>query len=328
MKLSIIIVNYRSWDCLENCLDRLAEESPGGDWEVIVVDNHSDDGRLEAFARQYPEVRFDEAPSNGGFGYGCNRGARLANGNLFLFLNPDVIPEPGSIEALCALKAAEPQVAILSAGQVDGKGRWRKVFDVFPNRLTWFRTTKFILRRLFPGKYPDPRKSFAGLLDCDWVSGSVFMVGRDDFTRLGGWRPDYWMYVEDTDFCLRARRAGLRVALAGDVRMMHAHGGASRQNFQISVLTRTEAAISKHVFVQLNYSGLNRVVNHLCVFLALVPKLVLLSLVDLLTLRQVKTFRTRSGVLMGLLAHYGRVLRTGNWRSRQVVLKAAPEPTS
>ncbi len=322
MKLSIIIVNYRSWECLEKCLARLTQEASGKDWEIIVVDNHSVDGQLGAFSQQFAGVRFDEAPRNGGFGYGCNRGAALASGDELLFLNPDVIPEPGSVQRLGEIKTGQANLAILSASQVDARGRWRKVFDVFPNRLTWFRAGKFFLRLVFPRRYPDPRKEFTGVLDCDWVSGSVFMIGRDDFDRLGGWREDYWMYVEDCDFCLRARRAGLRVAVTGDVRMMHAHGGASRQTFEISVLTRTEVAISKHVFVQLNYRGVNRVVNHVCVFLAVVPKLLLLAVLDLLTLRRSKTLRTRSAVLLGLMAHYAHALRNGDWHSRQVAVRA------
>lgn len=300
----------------------MTEELVTNGCEIIVVDNHSVDGQIPIFKERFPGVQFDEAPRNGGFGYGCNRGARLSTGKLLLFLNPDVIPEPGSIRKLGEIKQGQPDLAILSASQVDARGRWRKVFDVFPNRLTWFRTSKFFLRLFFPRRYPDPRKPFTGLLDCDWVSGSVFMIGRDEFEQLGGWREDYWMYAEDSDFCLRARRAGKRVALTGDVRMMHAHGGASRQNFEISVLTRTEAVISKHVFVHLNYRSLNRAVNHICVFLAVVPKLVFFSLVDLLTLRQSKTLRTRSSVLAGLLLHYGRVMRCGDWRSRQVATLA------
>lgn len=321
--LSIIIVNFRSWDCLERCLERLLEEGRDESWEIIVVDNQSADGVLDGFSRRFGHVVFHEAPRNGGFAYGCNLGAGLARGDALLFLNPDTVPEAGSVQSLLQLKEAHPDIAILSAGQVDARGQWRKVFDVFPHTLTWFRTSKFLFRLLAPKRFPNPRRAFEGLRDCDWVSGSVFMISRDTFEQLGRWREDFWMYVEDCDFCFRARQAGLRVALAGDIRMMHAHGGATRQNDAIAVLTRTEAAISKHVYVHLNHHGLDRSINHLCVFLAVVPKLVLMALLDGLTLRQVRTLRTRSGVLFGLISHYAHVVRSGDWRSRQVSGEAA-----
>jgi len=320
--LSIIIVNYRSWDCLEACLDRLVEESEGQPWELIVADNDSADGRLAGFTARFPRVRFIQNPKNGGFAYGCNRGTALATGEVLLFLNPDVIAESGSIGILIETKRENPGISVFSARQVDAQGRTRKVFDMFPDKLTWFRSAKFLLRTVRPDRYPDPRRPFSGLLDCDWVSGSVLMIGRDDFNRLGGWREDYWMYVEDCDLCLRARRQGMRVACSGDVRMIHHHGGASRQNFSVSVLTRTEAIISKHLFVHLNYRGPNRGLNHLCVFLAVVPKLLMFSLLDLLTLRRSTMLRTRSAVLVGLIRHYGYALRNRTWHSRQVELRA------
>lgn len=322
MILSIIIVNYRSWDCLVACLDCLVEESEGQPWEIIVVDNHSADGRLEGFIGRFPSVNFIENPWNGGFAYGCNRGAALATGKILLFLNPDVIAESGSIAKLIETKRGNSAITVLSARQVDDQGRTRKAFDIFPDKLSWFRTVKFLLRTLKPRRYPDPKRPFSGLLDCDWVSGSVLMMGREDFDRLGGWREDYWMYVEDCDLCLRARRQGMRVACSGDVRMIHHHGGASRQNFSISVLTRTEAIISKHLFVHLNYRGLNRAINHLCVLLAVVPKLIVFSLLDLLTLRRSTMLKTRSSVLLGLFRHYGYALRNRTWCSRQLELRA------
>lgn len=318
MNLSVVIVNYRSWGCLETCLASLLSEAEGQPWEIIVVDNRSDDGQLDEFRARFPSVRFSESDRNGGFAYGCNRGAALASGKTLLFLNPDVEIEPGSLRSLFEARRAHPEIAILSTCQVDARGRLRKVFDMFPDKLTWFRSTKFLLRWLRPARYPDPRRPYSGLLEVDWVSGSVLMIDREDFDRLGGWREDFWMYVEDCDLCLRARRAGMRVACSGDLRVVHYHGGASRQTQEISILTRTEAIISKHLYAHLNFRGVDRVANQLCIFLAVVPKLAVLSLLDLLTLRQVGFLKTRAGVFGGLCMHYAHALRARSWCSRQV----------
>ncbi|HKJ18611.1 MAG TPA: glycosyltransferase family 2 protein [Xanthomonadales bacterium] len=317
MKLSIIIVNYRSWDCLAQCLDSLLQETETQPWEIIVVDNCSKDGRMDEFQARFSGVRFLQSGRNNGFAYGCNKGAELASGETLLFLNPDVVVKPGSVSALLKTMTAHSNLAILTCGQLDGRGRQQKVFDTFPEGLTWFRTVKSLLRWLRPKRYPDPRQPLSGLIDCDWVSGSVFMIGRVAFDELGGWREDYWMYVEDCDFCLRAARRTMRVGCDGDVWMTHYHGGASRQTYAISVLTRTESIVSKHLYVQLNYTSLNRVFNHLCVFLAMVPKLLIYSILDLLTLRRIRLLKTRSDVFIGLMRHYGYVLKTGSWRSRQ-----------
>ncbi len=319
MILSIIIVNYRTWDCLENCLHTLTSNVPRQSWEIIVVDNQSADGKLSEFAARFPGVHFTESRWNGGFAHGCNLGAKPARGRCLLFLNPDVIAERGSIQALLDIKHANPDVAVLTASQVDDKGRLRKVFDVFSDKLTWFPTVKFLMRILKPGRFPNPRRPFTGLLDCDWVSGSVFMIDRTDFDLLNGWRNEYWMYSEDRDFCFRARGANKRVACTGDVRLIHSHGGASRQNLSISILTRTEVIISKHLFIHLNYHDNNEALNHLCVFLAVVPRLLLCSFLDLITLRHFVVLNTRTGVLCGLFRHYFHAHRSRTWRSSQVV---------
>lgn len=321
MKLSIIIVNYRSWEFLKNCLDTLVTAASKGLWEIIVVDNHSDDGRLEQFSSQFPDVQFFDSGRNGGFAFACNLGAIHANGETLLFLNPDVVAEPESVSALLAARDSNPQFAIITSAQLDAKGRPRKVFDMFPDKLTWFRLTKSFLRGIRPGHYPNPRKAFSGLLECDWVSGSVFMIGRRHFDDLDGWREDYWMYVEDCDFCLRAHHAGLRVACLGDVTVFHLHGGSSRRNYETSVLTRTESIISKHLYVHLNFISVNRAVNHLCVFLTAVPKLFVYSLLDWLLLRQSEMLRTRSGVLWGVLQHYGYAMRNKTWHSRRASIR-------
>jgi GT2 family glycosyltransferase len=322
MNLSIIIVNYRSWDCLSECLDGLGKGEGENPWEIIVVDNQSGDGRLAEFVERYPRVRFLENERNGGFSYGCNRGARLATGETLLFMNPDVVANSESIRKLLGIKLAHPEIAILTARQVNGKGRVAKSFDVFPDKLTWFKWAKSLQRKLQPGRFPDPRRAFPGLLQCDWVSGSVLMIGREAFDHLGGWREDYWMYLEDCDICLRAKIAGLPSACTGDVQVIHHHGGASRRDFETSVLTRTESIVSKHLYNHLNNRGFNRFINHLCIFSASVPRLSVMSILDLLTYRQVVVFKTRTRVLGGLMRHYMRVLRSRDWRSSQVTAGA------
>ena len=91
MTLSIIIVNYRSWSFLEDCLSGLMSDPQAGDWQTIVVDNNSGDGEFENFSRRFDRVNFISNNRNGGFAFGCNTGAGIARGESLLFLNPDVM---------------------------------------------------------------------------------------------------------------------------------------------------------------------------------------------------------------------------------------------
>ena len=72
---------------------------------------------------------------------------------------------------------------------------------MFPDLLTWYKSVKTLLRVIRPGRFPNPRREYAGLIDVDWVGGSILLVSREHFDHLGGWCEDYWMYVEDCDLC-------------------------------------------------------------------------------------------------------------------------------
>ena len=318
MTLSIIIVNYRSWSFLEDCLGGLLSDPQARDWQIIVVDNHSGDGELENFSRRFERVKFLSNNRNGGFAFGCNRGAGIAGGESLLFLNPDVMVRPGQVQVLLESRDRHQDVAILTATQVNAMGQMQKAWDVFPNLLTYFKSVKSIVRKLMPEKFPNPREWQKELVYCDWVSGSILLIDRQDFDALGGWCEDYWMYAEDCDLCYLAHARGLRVACTPDVTFVHLHGGASRQNRDMTVLTKSEAIISKHVFNNRHRSGIQRVLNHMFIALSAVPELFLWSVLNLLTLRRINTLTIRSSMLHRIVSHYLHVLRSGDWRSRQV----------
>jgi GT2 family glycosyltransferase len=250
VELSIVIVNYRSWERLARCLASLSPLTAGAAAaaEIFVVDNASGDGRLGEFAKAYPGVRFVENDGNWGFADGCNRGAREARGEFLLFFNPDAEDPGGSIDALVALARKHPEAAIVTARQVDERGRAQKVFDAFPSLATLFGPTRALLRLAAPDRYPDPRRDRPEYFEVDWVSGSVLLVRRNVFEALGGFCNGFWMYSEDVDLCRRARDAGHKVAVAGAVTLVHAHGGASRKNATTAALTRSEVVVSRHFY--------------------------------------------------------------------------------
>jgi GT2 family glycosyltransferase len=317
VKLSIIIVNYRSWDSLERCLQSLVAD---GRHQVIVVDNASGDGKLTQVASRYPMVEFHESPVNGGFAHGCNQGAGKARGELLLFMNPDVLAEPAQVEALAEFRRAHPTYAICSARQVDANGRLQKAFDVFPDLLTWFKSVKSLLRLLRPSRFPNPYRELSGPVECDWVSGSIFLIGRAEFEQLGGWCESYWMYMEDCDLCFQARSQGLKVAYTPHVSFVHLHGGASRQTPEVTVRTKTETVISKHVFIDRHSRGFRNPANHLIVAVKSLVPLAVYSLLDLLTLHLVSPLKTRSRMFLGLLGYYRGSPGSRQWRSRNSVV--------
>ena len=323
MKLSIVIVNYRAWGYIQKALDGLHEALPT-DWEVIIVDNETETASCEEFQRRFPWVQVIPVIENAGFGQGCIIGVEHARGEQFLFMNPDVVASVQDIQQLIKVKADHPDVAIIAPKQLDNAGNPQKVFDEFPDLVNQSKTLKFLRRLLLPGRSPDPRREYQGLVYCDWVTGSVLLIDRADYERIGGWCNDYWMYAEDADLCRRARDLGLKVAYCPDVQVLHVHGGSSRINVRVKALTKLEVIISKHVYAENHFRGSQRALGHLAIALSRLPGLALAALVDLLTFRRVPSLQVRSRMLAGLLDYYRGVRRSGLWFSpRALANKAA-----
>lgn len=256
--LSIVIVNYRTWDHIERNLASLLASLPDGrslaelEVEMVVVDNHSDDGRLDDFAAKHPELRVIESQGNYGYSHGCNQGARAARGDWLLFMNPDVVCDWVNLAALWQAGRDHPDWAILTAPQYDLKGRLQRSFAPFTGLLTYSATLRALLRRLMPTHYPDPRtppERLSGILEVDWVTGSLVLMSRQTFEALGGWDEDYWLYCEDEDICRRAHDRGMKVGYFPTARFVHSHAASTRRNPEIKALTKSETILSKYLYL-------------------------------------------------------------------------------
>lgn len=240
MDLSIVIVNFRAWEKLANCLNALATTPWTIKHEVIVVDNQSGDGKLDDFSQRFPTIRFIANNGNNGFANGCNLGAEHSSGSQLLFLNPDTEASPAALCELHQYLQLHADIGILSCHQLDGKQRQQKAFGHFPNFITNSGLLRALAQKLAPTLYPNPRGHYSAPLDVDWVSGSVVMIRRETFERLGRWDDAFWMYSEDMDLSKRCHNAGLRVVYHPNITITHLHGGASRSSSEVTALTKTE----------------------------------------------------------------------------------------
>ncbi len=254
--ISVIIVNYRGWETLAECLDALRGCGEGGERpEVIVVDNHSDDGQLASFSSRYPQVRFLENESNEGFARGNNRGAAVAGGRYLLFLNPDTVLPCRALEVLREEGDRRGGMHLLSLRQVDAGGREESTARLFPSGWTINVLVRLIYLTLrMSGRRMRCRRG--GAVRPDWVSGSLVWMSRETFGRLGGWDEDYWLYYEDVDLCRRHRDAGGEVVMLCAPAVVHRHGGTTRKEKRKVAFFKTYVLISQHIYFRKHFPGL------------------------------------------------------------------------
>ena len=260
--LSIIIVCYKGWDRLNKCLDALTSFS-GVKFktEVIVVDNNSGGETFSKTETRFPKFRFIRNEINGGFGNGCNLGAKNATGEFFLFLNPDTVASETAIGKLLDTAKQNPEFGIVSCRQVNEKGKESNAVGQFPSliNLTGFQRAIFRKRlSAFGHQKPNTGVRTQYLDFPDWVSGSVILMRNNTFKMLGGFDENFWMYFEDVDLCRRLRNNNEEIAFCRDVTIVHNHGGSSRVNLKITSLTKNEVQISRHVYIAKHKNGIEK----------------------------------------------------------------------
>jgi len=211
---SVIIPNYNGARFLPTCLNALrAQDYPANRFEVIVVDDHSQDESLVLLARDYPEVRVVALPKNRGLAGACNAGAAVARGDVLVMLNNDTEVEPGWLAALVEPLVSLPQVGAVaskillfdrrdvlhSAGDMYGR-------DGIPrNRGVWEQDR---------GQYDEDLRVFGGC-------GGAVAYRRAAWEETGGFDEQLFMYLEDVDLAWRLRLLGWEAIFAPQARVYH-----------------------------------------------------------------------------------------------------------
>ena len=317
--ITVIIVNYRSWGHLRNCLSNLLD-IPQDDFtlEVIVVDNCSNDGCLTEFSNEFPQIKFIENTINGGFSNGCNFGAEQAQGNYLLFLNPDALATKLALLTMLQLSSKHPNYGVISCRKMTKKGVPETEARLFPKFARLFGLFRSVDNWISKKKLEQRFNASKQLIFPDWVSGSVFFMSRGWFDKLGGWNEDYWLYLEDVDFCKRISDAGGKIALIRTAEIVHNHGGASRSNIKTAALTKVEVIISKHVYFQKHFKGIVKfLAQTLFVIVTFIIKLIF-AIVGLVFFF-VPKLKVNTFIFINLIKYYVSALAKFTWISKRSV---------
>lgn len=197
--VSIIIVNYNGFPELARCLNSLITSGEVGRNEIIVVDNCSTDGSVEALKPTFPWVKLVVNERNSGYGHGNNLGRFHANGKYLAFLNPDTEVTPGWLEPLITVLDSDPEVGLVTP-RLHQKAE-PEILNACGHQV---HLTGIVQCRGL-GKTGD---LYRDREEVNAVSGAAFVIRGELFDLLGGFDEPFFMYIEDTDLSWRARLAG------------------------------------------------------------------------------------------------------------------------
>ena len=316
--LSIIIVNYKCWDVLARCIDSFNKYKPHTNYEIIIVDNDSQDGKFNSFQQQFHEIKLIANKGNYGFSSACNLGVDNAKGDFLLFLNPDVtLTSSPAIDEMFNFAKANTNVGITSCRTIYPNGKREREVAFLSPWLTigWLRALyKFALSRKIANKFPENKNIWYP----EWVAGSVILIQKDFFKKIGKWSEDkFWMYSEDPDICLKSNKNGKKIALLRNVEIKHQHGGSSRRNTKTTAITKSEVVTSSHVFIHEHSSSINRVALHLVIMANTLTSWLLRTLITLPFFWK-DFFKANLFTLIAIIKYYLSVLIRWNWKSKRL----------
>ena len=216
MKVFIIVLTYNNYEDTRECLDSIAklDYHPR---EVVVVDNNSLDGSLEKLKRDHPDLIYIENAANLGFSGGNNAGIRYAlerGADLVWLLNNDTVVDPEALTRLVEAAGILGDAGIL--------GSMNYYYD-FPDRIHF--AGGEMVKGKGKGRHIGGEEVEDYYLDSplltDFVTGASLLARREMIEEVGLLDESYFLYLEDADWALRARRKGWRAYLVPDSKIWH-----------------------------------------------------------------------------------------------------------
>jgi N-acetylglucosaminyl-diphospho-decaprenol L-rhamnosyltransferase len=237
MNLSIICVNWNSVDYLRECIASIYQNTRDISFEIIVVDNASPQGGVEALKDQFPQITIVKSDRNLGFAGANNVGFEKSCGDYALFLNPDTELVGPAINTLMERIQELPDAGIVGGKLLNSDMTISTTsIQKFPTILNQILNIEY-LRVRWPGC---PLWGLAPLfaadsrcVEVDVIPGACMLMSRDTFRRARGFSEDYFMYAEDIDLNLKVRQLGLKNYYVAQATVIH-HGGKSSSRQKVN----------------------------------------------------------------------------------------------
>lgn len=226
MDISIVILNYKNRGLTLHCINSIKEADFNNlKYEIIVVDNNSDDSLGDILNWQYPEIKFIQNKKNIGMGAGNNVGIRVAQGEYVAVMNPDTIAFRDTFNLLYDFMEANPKVGLVGPKQYypdrsvqDSCFRWYSLLTPLYRR-TPLGNLNFAKKDLDRFLMRDYNKKYER--EVDWLLGSFLFFRTKALAKTGLFDKRFFLYFEDTDLCRRFWQSGWEVYYYPKAKIIH-----------------------------------------------------------------------------------------------------------
>jgi len=229
LSISVLIVSYNVKQYLLQCIDSLLHSDYQGNFEIIVVDNHSFDGSVAAVKEKFPDVIIIENHDNPGFGKAVNQASIKANGDYFLILNPDTIVQENTLSVFVEYMKEQAHIGLIGPKILNSDGTLQQAAKRSFPTLGVALPKLLGLAKIFPNSRWASRYNLTFLNSdethrVDAISGSCMFIRSELYRKLGGFDEQFFMFGEDLDLCYRVKKKGFEVHYVSKTQIIHYKG--------------------------------------------------------------------------------------------------------
>jgi N-acetylglucosaminyl-diphospho-decaprenol L-rhamnosyltransferase len=253
LDLTVIIISYNTKKLTLDCLQSVYDQTHHISFEVVVVDNASSDGSAEAIEKKFPDVTLIKSKENIGFAKANNLAAKKAAGEYILLLNPDTLVLDEAIQKLHNFAVSNPKHLIYGGRtlfenfSLNPTSCWKQpslwsLFCYATGLVSIFRRNK-----LFDPESYGPWQRDT-VQEVDIVTGCFLLIKKNFWEELEGFDPNFFMYGEDADLCLRAKKNGAKPIITPGATIIHYCGASEkvRTDKMIRLFRAKEQLIRRH----------------------------------------------------------------------------------
>ncbi len=218
IELSIIILNYNGKNYLFKCLRSIYQFPPNRKFEIIVVDNNSNDGSQEMVRKNFPQVKLICNRENLGFTRANNIGIKFSRGEFILLLNNDTRVLAQSLDILLNEIKSHPEIGVIAPALLNEDFSYQLSYGLHPNLKNEF-LQKFFLKILF--KLRLRKKGDNWKKEVDWVSGACLLTTKEVLHYTNYFDEEFFLYFDDSDLCARIRKLGKKIVYFPKAKIVH-----------------------------------------------------------------------------------------------------------
>lgn len=232
MDVSVIMINYNTFELAKNALESIFRETDGISYEIVLIDNASPDGSGEQLQALFGDrILYVQAGGNLGTSKAFNLGLKMASGRYILWLNTDILLKENFIKELFDFMEQTPDCGICGGDLLDFEGKPTHSYRrALPSAKTDRRDMSIcvkIFRKLFRKRLSSEYNYTGKPLDVGYITGADMMIRRDVIDKIGGFDEDIFMYAEECEFTFRMKKnTTYRAISVPNAHMYHLEGAS------------------------------------------------------------------------------------------------------